>query len=680
LAQERETTKMIPMEDDLYEESDDMLELGSDGDSSGEELSVEKQAKELDAAKADDKKLAEEEMQRQIDGGNDSEEDDEDEEEDDEDGQKDEEGSAACAEGKKGASGSGTTTTGAKDGVPQDVTALKQRIADDVQLLTNWKDKKARAHLNRGKRSREDIFQKLIECVATYYGYSMDLATYFMRMFKPAEAIEFFEANETPRPMTIRVNTLKITRSNLAQALIARGCNVDSVEKTKVGLKVYDSTVPVGATPEYLSGRYMIQSASSFIPVMALCPQPDETICDMAAAPGGKTTHIGQLMKNQGVLFANDLRADRCVALQANIQRMGLTNCIVTNYDGLKLKHVVPKCDRVLLDAPCSGSGIIARDPSIKVKRGTDDFKEHAKLQKELLMTAVDMVDAKSKTGGYIVYSTCSVAVEENECVIDHILRVRNVELVSFDKSVEFGREGFTRYRGLRFHPSLKNSKRFFPHAHNMDGFFVAKLKKISNDIPERPRKDRNRETVEWGEDKWTPTLMEAPLTFPEVVESAPVAKESQKAKKRRITELLKETKKRKTKKEQAEEAETMTMVDGGPMKERDFIPSKKRESSSSKKREKSVSPAEKENTMPSSGSSIKKKVKKVKKPKADGGLMKKRESSPSKKREKSASPAEKETTMPSASPMKKKAKKLKESKKRKTKKEQAEQAEIVVR
>merc|ERR1711915_2222 len=188
---------------------------------------------------------------------------------------------------------------------------------------------------------------------------------------------------------------------------------------------------------------------------------------------------------------------------------------------------------------------------SIKVKRALEDFEEHAKLQKELLMTAVDMVDAKSATGGYIVYSTCSVAVEENECVIDHILRVRNVELVSFDKSVEFGRPGFTRFRDKRFHPSMQHTKRFFPHAHNMDGFFVAKLKKISNDIPKRPQKDRNREAaVEWGEEKWTAALTDGVLTFPDAEEVKPKEKESKKAKKRRITQLLEENKRRKLEKE----------------------------------------------------------------------------------------------------------------------------------
>lgn len=523
------------------EEGNDVL---GDSDGSESELEIEKKARKLDSKEAEDAILEKKEFLRQAEG-DDSQDEDESEDDDEEEEEDDEENEEPAAKKSK------KSATASKSGVPQDVTALKQRIADHVQLLSNWKNEKARTHLNRAKRQRDEIKAELTACVATYYGYSDDLANYFMEFFPPVEAIEFFEANETPRPMTIRTNTLKITRQNLAQALIARSCNVDSVEKTKVGLKVYDSKVPVGATPEYLSGRYMIQSASSFIPVMALCPQPDETICDMAAAPGGKTTHIAQLMKNRGVLFANDIRADRCQSLMANVQRMGVQNCVVTNYDGLKLKEVVPKCDRVLLDAPCSGSGIIARDPSIKVKRGLKDFEEHAKLQKELLMTAVDMVDAASKTGGFVVYSTCSVAVEENECVVDHILKVRNVKLVPFDTSVEFGKEGFTRFRDKRFHPSLKHTKRFFPHVHNMDGFFVAKLQKIDNEIPKRIKKDRIRDgPVEWGEEKWTATLQDSVLTFPEIVDPQPVAKESKKAKKRRITEMLAENKKRKLEKE----------------------------------------------------------------------------------------------------------------------------------
>mmetsp|Transcript_19902 Transcript_19902/g.42452 ORF Transcript_19902/g.42452 Transcript_19902/m.42452 type:complete len:630 (-) Transcript_19902:42-1931(-) len=399
-------------------------------------------------------------------------------------------------------------------GEQMDLATIKQHISDDATLLSSWRKAKQLGD----KRTREEVFTRLTGNCSTYYGYSEELAEYFLQMFSPEKAVEFFEANEQHRPLTIRTNSLKTRRAQLIQSLTARKAHVEPVGAwTKVGLKVYDSAVPIGATPEYLGGHYMIQSASSFVPVMALAPQQNEVVLDMAAAPGGKTTYIGQLMRNTGTLFANDLRKERCKSLVANVHRLGLTNVVVTNMDGKKLQGMLPKLDRVLLDAPCSGSGIIARDPSVKVKRGMKDFEEISRLQKELLTTAIDMVNASSKTGGYIVYSTCSVSVEENEAVIEHALRVRNVELVSFSSAVNFGVEGLTKYRERRFNPAMNNCRRFLPHVHNMDGFFVAKLKKTSNDVPERAKKDRSKggdHIKVWGEEHWTPEMMETVVDF----------------------------------------------------------------------------------------------------------------------------------------------------------------------
>lgn len=115
--------------------------------------------------------------------------------------------------------------------------------------------------------------------------------------------------------------------------------------------------------------------------------------------------------------------------------------------------------------------------------KSEDDFNLLSQLQKELILSAIDSVDAKSKTGGYLVYSTCSVTVEENEEVVQYALRRRpNVKLVS--TGIEFGKEGFTSYRGKQFHPNMRLTKRFYPHTNNMDGFFVAKFKKVSNTVP----------------------------------------------------------------------------------------------------------------------------------------------------------------------------------------------------
>lgn len=175
------------------------------------------------------------------------------------------------------------------------------------------------------------------------------------------------EASEKQRPLTIRTNQLKTRRKELAQTLIQRGVNLDPLgEWTKVGLVVYESKVPIGATPEYLAGHYMLQSASSFLPVLALDPQKHEKVLDMAAAPGGKTTYIAQLMNNTGKIIANDLKPERLPALKYNLQRLGINNTIVTNYDGRKIPGMMKNFDKILLDAPCSGTGIISRDQSVK--------------------------------------------------------------------------------------------------------------------------------------------------------------------------------------------------------------------------------------------------------------------------------------------------------------------------
>ncbi|KAJ3438813.1 28s rRNA (cytosine(4447)-c(5))-methyltransferase-related [Anaeramoeba flamelloides] len=366
-----------------------------------------------------------------------------------------------------------------------DLEKLRERINKVISILLNF------SILRKKGVPRKEYVTQLKYDLGMYYGYNEFLLGLFFDLLPLNELVEFLEANEKPRPVTIRTNTLKTRRSDLAKALLNRGVNLDPLSKwSSVGLIIYESQVPIGATPEYLAGHYMLQSASSFIPIVALQPKENEKILDMCAAPGGKTTYIAQLMRNTGTLIANDPQRERLTSLVSNCHRMGVTNCTVVQYDGRQFPKVMGGFDRVLIDSPCLGLGVIARDNSIKISKNKDEIWKIVQLQKQLLLSAIDSVNAKSKTGGVIVYSTCSLSVEENEWVVNYALKKRNVKLV--ETGISFGDPGIPKSKYRRFHPSIKLCKRIYPHKLNMDGFFIAKFIKYSNEIPKPKTNDQN--------------------------------------------------------------------------------------------------------------------------------------------------------------------------------------------
>lgn len=361
-----------------------------------------------------------------------------------------------------------------QQGLAPDLQLLRQRITDTIRILGDLKT------LGQPDKSRADYVDLVLNDICTYYGYTRFLAEKLFNLFTPMEAFAFFEANETPRPVVIRTNTLRTNRRSLAQALINRGVVLEPVGKwSKVGLQVFESAVPLGATPEYLAGHYILQAASSFLPVMALAPQPNERVLDMASAPGGKTTYMSALMRNTGCIIANDASKPRAKGLIGNIHRLGCKNTIVTNMDArTAFPRAMGGFDRVLLDAPCTGTGVISKDPGVKTSKDERDFLAIPHMQRQLLLAAIDSVDHSSKTGGYIVYSTCSVTVEENEAVVQYILRKRpNVKIVDTGLG-DFGSPGFTSYMSKKFDAKMTLTRRYFPHRENVDGFYVCKLKK----------------------------------------------------------------------------------------------------------------------------------------------------------------------------------------------------------
>eukprot|EP00795_Rhopilema_esculentum_P007090 gene7090-12731_t len=419
-------------------------------------------------------------------------------------------------------------------------------VAEDDDMLSIEKKSKKLDAKKRKMKSRSEYLSLLLRDLTSYYSYNEFLMEQLMNLFPGGELLEFLEANEVQRPVTIRSNSLKTRRRDLAQALINRGVNLDPIGKwSKVGLVIYDSSVPIGATPEYLAGHYILQGASSLLPVMSLAPQEGERVLDMCAAPGGKTTYIASLMKNSGVIVANDASQERLKAVVGNAHRLGVTNAVICNYDGKSFPKVMGGFDRVLLDAPCSGTGVISKDQAVKINKSEKDILRCSHIQKELILAAIDSCDARSKTGGYIVYSTCSVMVEENEWVIDYALKRRCVKLVP--TGLDFGEQGFTKFRERKFHPSLSLTRRFYPHTHNMDGFFVAKLKKFSNKLPTVGTQEKDQETDEEVSDDAATTgdLEKLEKTSSPVDNKEPVnLKEEERSKKQKSPQKAKGSKK----------------------------------------------------------------------------------------------------------------------------------------
>lgn len=251
-----------------------------------------------------------------------------------------------------------------------------------------------------------------------------------------------------------------------------QGFELEKVTWLKHGYIVSRSPIrpTLGSTIEYLAGFYYIQGIASMIPAYVLSPEPGEVVLDMASAPGGKTTQIAQLMKNRGLLVAVEKNGERVKSLRENLRRMGVRNTIVyrTLPDTL-LKSGI-RFDKVLLDAPCSGEGGYGEKFLRLPSRTKEDFQDLTNRQKMLLETAVKLV----KRGGRIVYSTCSIAPEEDEEVIDYALKTLNVSLE--DVSGFPGSPGLVRFLDKEFTQEVSKCLRLYPHVHRTEGFFLCSM------------------------------------------------------------------------------------------------------------------------------------------------------------------------------------------------------------
>ncbi|MFX0068200.1 MAG: PUA domain-containing protein [Promethearchaeota archaeon] len=258
---------------------------------------------------------------------------------------------------------------------------------------------------------------------------------------------------------------------NRVAAGIARMSSKEILQK-KQGLAVEVTqskyhALSLRETPLYQSGYFYSQSLPAILTSRILNPKPNEFIIDMCAAPGGKTTHVAQLMNNKGTILAVDRSPSRLQKLEHHVQRLGITNVKILRQNALRLAEEYSlKADRILIDPPCSALG---HRPKLYETKTKNEILACAAYQRQFLGVAGKLI----KKGGIIAYSTCTLSVEENELNIKHA--VEHFGFSVLDQTYFYGSPGELREE----FPQAKHLQRFYPDLHDTPGFFVALMKKI---------------------------------------------------------------------------------------------------------------------------------------------------------------------------------------------------------
>ncbi|NPA91183.1 MAG: class I SAM-dependent methyltransferase [Chloroflexi bacterium] len=285
----------------------------------------------------------------------------------------------------------------------------------------------------------------------------------------------FVDALTRPLPHTVWAHPQRITPQELQHILAEEGIPLTPLPWHPRAFRAPANTRP-GRTWAYKVGLFHIQEEVSLLPPYVLAPEPGERVLDMAAAPGNKTAHMALDMENRGTVVANDVDPSRMRALRHVIERLGVANVSTLIYNGSNLPPQVGSFDRVLVDAPCSCEGTSRKNPEVLRTCGLTVSLEHQRLQIAMLRKAILL----ARPGGRILYATCTYAPEENEVVVDAILREfeGRVRLLPVEIPGLTASPGLTEWAGVTFHPDMPLTLRIWPHQQDTGGFFIALLEK----------------------------------------------------------------------------------------------------------------------------------------------------------------------------------------------------------
>jgi len=315
-------------------------------------------------------------------------------------------------------------------------------------------------------RSKDNLIGKMNELprddyLSVKYSYPKELIVKWEKQFGK-DVDKVLIANNTEAPLEIRVNTLKIQRDELIKLFEEKGIKSYKCKYADKGL-IIENPFEIDKTDEYKNGLFSVQSESSMLAGQILNPKENSFIIDVCAAPGGKTLNAAEMMNNTGKILSRDIYPAKLRLIENEIKRLGIKNVKVEKYDARKLdESLVGKADYVIADVPCSGLGIIRRKPEIKYNE--TDLNNITEIQYKILENASKYL----KQSGELVYSTCTTNKEENIEIINRFLKNKNFILADFSDIINED-----------FKTAKDGYIEIYPHLHGMDGFFIAKLKRL---------------------------------------------------------------------------------------------------------------------------------------------------------------------------------------------------------
>ena len=284
----------------------------------------------------------------------------------------------------------------------------------------------------------------------------------------------FQESLYQPFPVHLRVNRLKSEPETLVRLLRDEGVSLIKIHEQYELLFHASGLDSPGDLLEYFLGQIHPQALTSCLASIVLSPKPDSYVLDMCSSPGGKTSHIAQLMNNTGLIVANELYPNRHIPLAHTLSRLGVLNCILTSYQAQEFP-LTQQFDYVLADVPCSGEGRVrfGQGNPKKAASKTDIRPRLLETQKRIILRGYDLL----KNNGEMLYSTCTYNPEENETAIQWLLDNRDAKLSSIDVGFPY-EPGITQWKDKQYDKQVERTARFYPHRINSVGFFMARIGK----------------------------------------------------------------------------------------------------------------------------------------------------------------------------------------------------------